>query len=84
MRDLNKLIIEDEKNYDWGDWIISEINANVLRAINKYLALMDAWLAMNPNSEAKTALLDLYFYFNDFLRIYNNLDKEFRTLYSKN
>ncbi len=77
LRDLNKLIIEEEKNYDYGHWIITELNPLVLKAINHYLTLMDSWLAHNPVSEAKTSLLDLYFYFNDFLRIYNNLDKSF-------
>ncbi len=77
VRDLNKLMLEDEKKHEWGDWIISEVDSQVLRAVNKYLALMDAWLAQNPKSDAKIALLDLYFYFNDFLRIYNNIDKNF-------
>ena len=77
LRDLNKLMLEDEKDYECGDWLISDIKPEILRSINKYLTLMDSWLAMNPVSEAKTALLDLYFYFNDFLRIYNNIDKSF-------
>lgn len=38
---------------------------------------MDGWLAQNPISDAKAFLLDLYFYINDFLRIYNNIAKNF-------
>lgn len=77
VRDLNKLMLEDEKKNEWGDWIITEVSSQILRAVNKYITLMDAWLAQNPKSDAKAVLLDLYFYFNDFLRIYNNIDKNF-------
>ncbi len=77
LKNLNKLLIEEEKNFDYGNWIISEINDSILKSLNQYLLLMDAWLAQNPLSESKAFLLDLYFYINDFLKLYNNLDKSF-------
>lgn len=77
LKNLNKLLIEAEKEYEYGDWIISEITANILTSLNRYISIMDSWLAQNPISEAKSFLLDLYFYINDFLRIYNNIAKNF-------
>jgi len=77
LKELNKLLIEEEKDYDYGNWIITEIKPEVLRAVNEYLNLMDSWLAQNPVSDTKPFLLDLYFYFNDFLRIYNIIAKNF-------
>lgn len=77
LKNLNKLLIEEEKNYDYGNWIISEINDNIIKSLNQYLLLMDAWLAQNPQSESKTSLLELYFYINDFIKLYNNLNKNF-------
>lgn len=77
LKNLNKLLIEAEKEYEYGDWIISEIQSEILASLNKFLTLMDSWLAQNPLSDAKPFLLDLYFYINDFLRIYNNIAKNF-------
>ncbi len=77
LKNLNKLLIEEEKNYDFGNLIITELKEEILKALNQYLQIMDSWLAHNPQTESKSFLLDLYFYINDFLKLYYNIDKSF-------
>ncbi|MCD4819312.1 MAG: PD-(D/E)XK nuclease family protein [Candidatus Cloacimonetes bacterium] len=83
---INSLLLQfrkicDEKGDEIAD---TALPADLAKYLKDFLLSTEKWLVQNQKTPFQKALLDLYFQVNNFLKIWEDFDENYRVLYLKN